>query len=155
MEKDDEGSTMIRMGVSGWMFLLLPAYPGCPGSKAVKRSLLLLLLLTYLLTSVLWLCILSVLHISCSLFLLVIFVLCYCLISYVCSQNSEMWLDFNTISDVNQAAVIWLLTLEKQGCSAMLQAGMIWLSTAVIIFFIVIALTLLLCNQWMNMLLVN
>jgi len=25
--------------------LLVPAYPGCPGSKAVKRSLLLLLLL--------------------------------------------------------------------------------------------------------------
>ena len=44
MEKDDKGSTMIRMGVSGWMFLLVPAYPGCPGSKAVKRSLLLLLL---------------------------------------------------------------------------------------------------------------
>jgi len=36
---------MIRMGVSGWMFLLVPAYPGCPGSKAVKRSLLLLTLL--------------------------------------------------------------------------------------------------------------
>ena len=35
---------MIRMGVSGWKFLLVPAYPGCPGSKAVKRSLLLLLL---------------------------------------------------------------------------------------------------------------
>jgi len=33
------------MGVSGWKFLLVPAYPGCPGSKAVKRSLLLLLLL--------------------------------------------------------------------------------------------------------------
>jgi len=29
------------------MFLLVPAYPGCPGSKAVKRSLLLLLLLLY------------------------------------------------------------------------------------------------------------
>jgi len=28
---------------SGWKFLLVPAYPGCPGSKAVKRSLLLLL----------------------------------------------------------------------------------------------------------------
>ena len=28
MEKDDKGSTMIRMGVSGWMFLLVPAYPG-------------------------------------------------------------------------------------------------------------------------------
>ena len=41
MEKDDKGSMMIRMGVSGWMFLLVPAYPGCPGSKAVKRSLLL------------------------------------------------------------------------------------------------------------------
>jgi len=39
MEKDDKGSTMIRMGVSGWMSLLVPAYPGCPGSKAVKRSL--------------------------------------------------------------------------------------------------------------------
>jgi len=31
------------------MFLLVPAYPGCPGSKAVKRSLLLLLLLLGLL----------------------------------------------------------------------------------------------------------
>ena len=29
------------------MFLLVPAYPGCPGSKAVKRSLLLLLLAGY------------------------------------------------------------------------------------------------------------
>jgi len=28
------------------MFLLVPAYPGCPGSKAVKRSLLLLLFAT-------------------------------------------------------------------------------------------------------------
>jgi len=28
------------------MFLLVPAYPGCPGSKAVKRSLLLLMYLT-------------------------------------------------------------------------------------------------------------
>ena len=27
------------------MFLLVPAYPGCPGSKAVKRSSSLLLLL--------------------------------------------------------------------------------------------------------------
>jgi len=24
------------MGVSGWMFLLVPAYPGCPGQTAVK-----------------------------------------------------------------------------------------------------------------------
>ena len=44
MEKDDKGSTLIRIGVSGGKFLLVPAYPGCPGSKAVKRSLLLLLL---------------------------------------------------------------------------------------------------------------
>ena len=28
------------------MFPLVPAYPGCPGSKAVKRSLLLLLFTT-------------------------------------------------------------------------------------------------------------
>jgi len=31
------------MGVSGWMFLLVPAYPGCPGQTAVKWLLLLLI----------------------------------------------------------------------------------------------------------------
>ena len=30
----------IRMGVSGWMFFLVPAYPGCPGQTAVKWLLL-------------------------------------------------------------------------------------------------------------------
>ena len=43
MEKGDKGSTLTRMGVSGWMFLLVPAYPGCPGQTAVKWLLLLLL----------------------------------------------------------------------------------------------------------------
>jgi len=28
---------MIRMGVSGSLFLLVPAYPGSPGPKAVKQ----------------------------------------------------------------------------------------------------------------------
>ena len=37
MEEDDKGCPMIRMGVSGWMFLLVPAYPGSPRQKAVKR----------------------------------------------------------------------------------------------------------------------
>ena len=37
MEEDDKGCPMIRMGVSGRMFLLVPAYPGSPGQKAVKR----------------------------------------------------------------------------------------------------------------------
>jgi len=37
MEEDDKGCPMIRMGVSGWVFLLVPAYPGCPGPKAVQR----------------------------------------------------------------------------------------------------------------------
>ena len=37
MEEDDKGCPMIRMGVSGKVFLPLPAYPGCPGPKAVKR----------------------------------------------------------------------------------------------------------------------
>jgi len=27
---------MIRMGVSGWMFLLVPAHPGSSGQRAVK-----------------------------------------------------------------------------------------------------------------------
>ena len=30
------------------MFLLVPAYPGCPGSKAVKRSLLLFVVVSAL-----------------------------------------------------------------------------------------------------------
>ena len=41
------------------MFLLVPAYPGCPGSKAVKRSLLLLLFLKpqgILKLSTYWIC---------------------------------------------------------------------------------------------------
>ena len=38
-----DGDADAAVGVSGWMFLLVPAYPGCPGSKAVKRLLLLLL----------------------------------------------------------------------------------------------------------------
>ena len=37
MEEDDKGYPMIRMGVSGLMFLVVPAYPGSPGQKAVKR----------------------------------------------------------------------------------------------------------------------
>ena len=47
MEKDDKGSTLIWDRCERGKFLLVPAYPGCPGSKAVKRSLLLLLLLVY------------------------------------------------------------------------------------------------------------
>ena len=42
IEKGDKGSMLTRMGVSGWMFLLVPAYPGCPGQTAVKWLLLLL-----------------------------------------------------------------------------------------------------------------
>ena len=37
MEEDDKGCPMIRMGVRGWLFLLVPAYPGCHGPSAVKR----------------------------------------------------------------------------------------------------------------------
>jgi len=37
MEDVDKRCPMIRMGVSGWVFLLVPAYPGSPGPKAVKR----------------------------------------------------------------------------------------------------------------------
>jgi len=36
----------------GRVFLLVPAYPGCPGTKAVKRLLLLLLSVVYLLFDV-------------------------------------------------------------------------------------------------------
>ena len=35
MEEVDTGCSMIRMGVSGGMFLLVPAYPDSPGPKAV------------------------------------------------------------------------------------------------------------------------
>ena len=40
MEIGDKGSTLTRMGVSGCMFLLVPAYPGCPRQTAVKWLLL-------------------------------------------------------------------------------------------------------------------
>jgi len=40
MEEDDKGCPMIRMGVSGWVFLLVPAYPGCPGPKQIYFFLL-------------------------------------------------------------------------------------------------------------------
>jgi len=36
MEEVDKGCLMIRMGVSGWMFLLVPAHPGSSGQRAVK-----------------------------------------------------------------------------------------------------------------------
>ena len=49
MEKGDKGSTLTRMGVSGLMFLLVPAYQGCPGQTAVKWLLLLLLVIFCLL----------------------------------------------------------------------------------------------------------
>ena len=54
----------------------------------------------------------------------------HCFIFCIYRQNTEMWRDFNRINDVNQAAVVWLLTLEKQGCSTMLQAGIVCLPTA-------------------------
>ena len=37
MEEDDKGRPMIRMSVSAWMFLLVPAYQGSPGQKGIKR----------------------------------------------------------------------------------------------------------------------
>jgi len=37
MEEVEKGCPMIRMGVSGRMFLLVPAYLGSPGKRAVKR----------------------------------------------------------------------------------------------------------------------
>ena len=37
MEEVDKGCPIIRMGVSGWVFLLVPAYPGSTGPRAVKQ----------------------------------------------------------------------------------------------------------------------
>jgi len=42
MEEADKGWLMIRIGMSGWMFLLVLAHPGSPGQMAIKRMLLLL-----------------------------------------------------------------------------------------------------------------
>ena len=36
MEEDDKGCPMIRMAVSGWVFLLVPAYPGRPRQKQLN-----------------------------------------------------------------------------------------------------------------------
>jgi len=40
MEEADKDWMMIRM-VGGWVFLLVPAHPGSPRQRAIKRSLLL------------------------------------------------------------------------------------------------------------------
>ena len=37
MEEVDKGCPIIRMGVSGSVFLLVPAYPGSTGPRAVKQ----------------------------------------------------------------------------------------------------------------------
>ena len=36
VDEVDEECLMIRLGVSGWMFLLVPAHPDSPGQRAVK-----------------------------------------------------------------------------------------------------------------------
>ena len=36
MEEVDKGCPMIRMGVSRWMLLLVPAYPGSPGQRPLN-----------------------------------------------------------------------------------------------------------------------
>jgi len=38
MEEADKDWMMIR-NAGGWVFLLVPAHPGSPGQRAVKRSL--------------------------------------------------------------------------------------------------------------------
>jgi len=38
MEEDDKDWMMIRM-VGGWVFLLVPAHPGSPGQRAIRRLL--------------------------------------------------------------------------------------------------------------------
>jgi len=42
MEEAVKGWLMIRIGVSGWMFLLVPIHLGSPRQRAVKWLLLLL-----------------------------------------------------------------------------------------------------------------
>ena len=37
MEEVDKGCLMIRTGASGWVFLLVPAYPGSPGHRAINQ----------------------------------------------------------------------------------------------------------------------
>jgi len=36
MERADKGSLMIRIGMSGSMFLLVPAHQGSPAQRAIK-----------------------------------------------------------------------------------------------------------------------
>jgi len=38
MEEVDKGCLVIKMGVSGRMFLLVPAHPGSLGQRAIKQS---------------------------------------------------------------------------------------------------------------------
>ena len=38
MDEADKGRLMTTIGVSGWMFLLVPAHPGCPGQNPESRK---------------------------------------------------------------------------------------------------------------------
>jgi len=44
MQEADKGWLMIRIGVSRWMFLLVPAHLGSPRQRPIKQLLLLLFL---------------------------------------------------------------------------------------------------------------
>jgi len=39
MEEADKGWLMTTIGVSGWMFLLVPAHPGCPGQNPESHKM--------------------------------------------------------------------------------------------------------------------
>ena len=54
MEELDKGCPITRMGVGVWVFLLVPAYPGSPGSTAVKRLCVVCVCVFADLSEVLW-----------------------------------------------------------------------------------------------------
>jgi len=39
MEEADKGRLMTTIDVSGWMFLLVPAHPGCPRQNSESRKM--------------------------------------------------------------------------------------------------------------------
>lgn len=50
-------------------------------------------------------------------------------------EAKKLWGNLDTIEDINQKALFWLLTLEKRGCHNMLKAGALGVVQAMVLSF--------------------
>jgi len=54
MDEADKGQLMTMIGVSGWMFFLVPAHPGCPGQNTDSHKTVVCVCVLSYLTAILY-----------------------------------------------------------------------------------------------------